>query len=129
MMAGKRSIADELVFPSQAGSAIKPDNIAPRYLEPVLEKGSPSALSLSRFAPHVRKSADPGRRFPGLRERPNGPQLDSDHRGHIWAPDPGSGPRVGWTGWIRKQLRTNQHSRQGDSESERVEVAENTWLA
>jgi hypothetical protein len=33
MMAGKTSIADELVFPSQVGSAIKPDNIAPRYLE------------------------------------------------------------------------------------------------
>jgi len=70
MKAGKTSIADELVFPSQAGSAIKPDNIAPRYLEPVPEQGWPSALSLSRFANHVRKSADPGRRFPGLRERP-----------------------------------------------------------
>jgi hypothetical protein len=33
MMAGKTSIADELVFPSQTESAIKPDNIAPRYLE------------------------------------------------------------------------------------------------
>jgi site-specific recombinase XerD len=38
MMEGKTSIADNLVFPSQAGTAIKPDNIAPRYMEPVLEK-------------------------------------------------------------------------------------------
>jgi integrase len=38
MMAGKTSIADELVFPSQAGTVIKPDNIVPRYMEPALEK-------------------------------------------------------------------------------------------
>ena len=38
MMAGKPGIADELVFPSQAGTVIKPDNIAPRYMEPALGK-------------------------------------------------------------------------------------------
>jgi len=38
MMAGKMSIADDLVFPSQAGTVLKPDNIAPRYMEPALEK-------------------------------------------------------------------------------------------
>jgi len=34
MMAAKTSIADDLVFPSQAGTVLKPDNIAPRYMEP-----------------------------------------------------------------------------------------------
>jgi integrase len=38
MMNGKTSIADELVFPSRVGTVLKPDNIAPRYMEPALEK-------------------------------------------------------------------------------------------
>src|SRR5438874_6691382 len=38
MLVGKASIADDLVFPSQAGTVIKPDNIFPRYMEPALEK-------------------------------------------------------------------------------------------
>jgi integrase len=36
MMAGRTSVADDLVFPSQAGTVIKPDNIVPRYMEPAL---------------------------------------------------------------------------------------------
>ncbi len=35
---GRTSVADELVFPSQAGTPIKPDNIAVRYMQPALEK-------------------------------------------------------------------------------------------
>ena len=35
---GKTSIADELVFPSEAGTPICPDNIGPRYMEPALEQ-------------------------------------------------------------------------------------------
>ena len=38
VMNGKTSIADELVFPSRVGTVLKPDNIAPRYMEPTLEK-------------------------------------------------------------------------------------------
>jgi integrase len=38
MMAGNTSIADELVFPSRAGTVLKPDNIAPRYMAPALAK-------------------------------------------------------------------------------------------
>ncbi len=38
MMAGKSGIADELVFPSQVGTVIRPDNIVPRYMEPALEQ-------------------------------------------------------------------------------------------
>ena len=38
MMASRPGIADELVFPSQVGTVIKPDNIAPRYMEPALGK-------------------------------------------------------------------------------------------
>jgi integrase len=33
---GKTSIADELVFPSEAGTPISPDNIGPRYMQPAL---------------------------------------------------------------------------------------------
>jgi hypothetical protein len=38
MMVGKNSIADDLVFPSRTGTVLKPDNIAPRYVEPALAK-------------------------------------------------------------------------------------------
>jgi integrase len=38
VMNGKTSIADELVFPSRMGTVLMPDNIAPRYMEPTLEK-------------------------------------------------------------------------------------------
>jgi integrase len=47
MLPGKPSISDELVFPSQAGTVIKPDNIVPRYMEPALEKAG-----LRRFRFH-----------------------------------------------------------------------------
>jgi integrase len=46
-IAGRPSIADDLVFPSQVGTVIKPDNIAPRYMEPALEKAG-----LRRFRFH-----------------------------------------------------------------------------
>jgi integrase len=35
---GKTSIADDLIFPSEAGTPICPDNIGPRYMEPALEQ-------------------------------------------------------------------------------------------
>jgi len=35
---GKTSIADALVFPSEAGTPVCPDNIGPRYMEPELER-------------------------------------------------------------------------------------------
>jgi integrase len=46
-LAGKTSIADDLVFPSQVGTVIKPDNILPRYMAPSLEKAG-----LHRFRFH-----------------------------------------------------------------------------
>lgn len=47
MAAGKSSIADELVFRSRLGTVLKPDNVAPRYLEPALE-----GAGLRRFRFH-----------------------------------------------------------------------------
>ena len=47
MMCGGASIADDLVFPSEVGTAIKPDNIVPRYMEPALVKAG-----LRRFRFH-----------------------------------------------------------------------------
>src|SRR6478672_7964021 len=35
---GKTSVADDLIFPSEAGTPISPDNIGPRYMEPALEQ-------------------------------------------------------------------------------------------
>lgn len=47
MLKGKDSIVDDLVFPSEAGAPIKPDNIAVRYMVPALEKAG-----LRRFRLH-----------------------------------------------------------------------------
>jgi integrase len=47
MMAGRLGVSDDLVFPSQAGTVIKPDNIVPRYMEPALEQAG-----LRRFRFH-----------------------------------------------------------------------------
>jgi integrase len=44
---GKTSIADDLVFSSDAGTPIYPDNIGPRYMEPALEQAG-----LRRFRFH-----------------------------------------------------------------------------
>jgi integrase len=46
-VAGRESIAGDLVFPSHAQTVIKPDNIFPRYMEPALEKAG-----LRRFRFH-----------------------------------------------------------------------------
>jgi integrase len=35
---GKTSIVDDLIFPSEAGTPICPDNIGPRYMDPALEQ-------------------------------------------------------------------------------------------
>src|SRR5262249_46227535 len=34
---GSSSIADDLLFPSEAGTPISPDNISPRWMQPALE--------------------------------------------------------------------------------------------
>jgi integrase len=47
MMHGGRSVVNDLVFPSQAGTFIKPDNIVPRYMQPALERAG-----LRRFRFH-----------------------------------------------------------------------------
>jgi len=44
---GKTSIAGELVFPSEVGTPICPDNIGPRYMQPALEQAG-----LRRFRFH-----------------------------------------------------------------------------
>jgi len=46
-MAGRNSIAGDLVFPSEIGTPISPDNIVPRYMEPALEQAG-----LRRFRFH-----------------------------------------------------------------------------
>jgi integrase len=63
-MASKTSIADELVFPSQAGTVIKPDNIVPRYMEPALEKAG-----LRRFRFHDLRHSHRAGSFERSRQR------------------------------------------------------------
>jgi hypothetical protein len=114
-------------LPSQAGTVIKPDHILPRYMEPVLEKAG-----LRRFRFH-----DLRHKFGNLLIQ-GGASLAyvKDQMGHssiqITVDTYGISSRErtsrGWTGWIRKQLRTNPHQVQNEAEEKRVEVLENTWL-
>lgn len=47
MMAGKDSIADELIFPGEDGKPLNPQLLASRYMEPALQHAA-----LRRFTPH-----------------------------------------------------------------------------
>jgi integrase-like protein len=131
MMAGKTSIADELVFPSQAGTVIKPDNIAPRYMEPALEKAG-----LRRFRFHDLRHTfgslliQDGASLAYVKDQMghSSIQITVDTYGHLIP-----GADIAWVDRLDSKTTPHQsapgtHQRQGDSESERVEVLEKDWL-
>ncbi len=95
MMNGKTSIADELVFPSHVGTVLKPDNIAPRYMQPALEKAGLGHFRFHDLETFIRLAADPGRRISRLRKGTDGSQLNSNHRGRARASDSRSRHRMG----------------------------------
>jgi integrase len=79
MTAGKSGIAGELVFPSQAGTVIRPDNIVPRYMEPVLERAGLRRIRFHDLRHTFGSLIDPGRRIPSVRKGTDGPQLNSNN--------------------------------------------------
>jgi hypothetical protein len=83
----RKNIADDLVFPSPEGAILDPDNLYHRYFQPVLTKDGLRKYSPARPAAHIRLLAAPEWRHNCLRERADGPQLDSGHSGHLRPPD------------------------------------------
>ena len=130
MMAGKTSIADELVFPSHAGTVIKPHNIVPWYMELALVKAG-----LRRF------------RFHDLRHTFGSPLIQDraslayvkDQMGHssiqITVDTCGliPGAEIAWVDRLDAKTTPQQsapgtHQPENESEEKSSEVLENIWL-
>jgi len=131
MMEGKTSIADDLVFPSQTGTVIKPDNIAPRYMEPALEKAG-----LRRFRFHDLRHTfgslliQDGASLAYVKEQMghSSIQITVDTYGHLIP-----GADIAWVDRLDSKTTPHQnapgaHQGENDKEREAVEVLEKTWL-
>ena len=130
-ISGQTSIADDLVFPSQAGTVIKPDNIVPRYMEPALEKAG-----LRRFRFHDCRYTfgslliQDGASLAYVRDQMghSSIQITVDTYGH---PIPGA--NIAWVDRLDSETSLHQsapeaHQPRKISEAESVEVVEKTWL-
>ena len=131
MMAGKSSVADDLVFPSQVGTVIKPDNIAPRYMEPALEKAG-----LRRFRFHDMRHTfgslliQDGASLTYVKEQMghSSIQITVDTYGHLIP-----GADIAWVDRLDSKTSQQQNAtqaQQGETgrEDESAEVAERSWL-
>ncbi len=131
MMAGKNSIANDLVFPSRAGTVIKPDNIVPRYMEPALEQAG-----LRRFRFHDLRHTfgslliQDGASLAYVRDQMghSSIQITVDTYGHLIP-----GADIAWVDRLDSKTTPHQsapgtHQAQNESEEKSVEVLEKTWL-
>jgi integrase len=131
MMAGKTSIADDLVFPSQVGTVIKPDNIMPRYMEPALEKAG-----LRRFRFHDLRHTfgslliQDGASLAYVKEQMghSSIQITVDSYGHLIP-----GADIAWVDRLDSKTILHQsapgtHQWQNESEQDTAQVGEKNWL-
>jgi integrase len=113
-MTAGRTVSDELVFPSQAGTVIKADNtFLPLYMEPALEQAG-----LRRFRFHYLLHT-----FGSLHIR-NGASLAyvKEQIGHSRFKSPSTHSGIsfqvltshGWIGWIPRQLSNRMQPRRND---------------
>ena len=70
--AGQTSIADDLVFPSEAGTVLNPANLVRRYFLPCVEKAGLRRIRFHDLRHTFWKPVDPGRRPLALREGTDG---------------------------------------------------------
>ncbi len=130
-LGGKNSISDELVFPSGAGTPIKPDNIAVRYMHPALQKAG-----LRHFRFHDLRHTfgslliQDGASLTYVKEQMghSSIQITVDTYGHLIP-----GADIAWVDRLDSQLGPQQSANRtqtGDTGLERVdlEVVEKTWL-
>jgi integrase len=131
IMAGKASIADDLVFPSQAGTVIKPDNIVPRYMEPALDKAG-----LRRFRFHDLRHTfgslliQDGASLAYVKEQMghSSIQITVDTYGHLVP-----GADIAWVDRLDSKTTAHQdapgtHQQGGEREEVGAEVIEKIWL-
>ena len=131
MLVGKASIADDLVFPSQAGTVIKPDNIVPRYMEPALEKAG-----LRHFRFHDLRHTfgslliQDGASLAYVRDQMghSSIQITVDTYGHLIP-----GADIAWVDRLDSktivgQNATGAQQAENQMQAETAEVAESVWL-
>jgi integrase len=131
MMDGGPGIVDDLVFPSQTGTVIKPDNIVPRYMQPALERAG-----LRRFRFHDLRHTfgslliQDGASLVYVKEQMghSSIQITVDTYGHLIP-----GADIAWvdrldTKTTAQQSATRAQPGKSERETSVVEVAENIWL-
>jgi len=130
-MAGRATIADDLVFPSQAGTVMKPDNIVPRYMEPALERAG-----LRRFRFHDLRHTfgslliQDGASLAYVKEQMghSSIQITVDTYGHLIP-----GADIAWVDRLDAKATAQQNATQAQPadnrlEQESAEVVEKAWL-
>ena len=131
MMAGKSSIADDLVFPSQAGTVIKPDNTVPRSMEPALDKAG-----LRRFRFHDLRHTfgslliQDGASLAYVKDQMghSSIQITVDTYGHLIP-----GADIAWVDRLDSETTPQQNATQAQQdqpkqEKDTAEVIEKNWL-
>lgn len=129
--AGRASIADDLVFPSRAGTVIKPDNIFPRYMQPALKKAR-----LRRFRFHDLRHSfgslliQDGASLAYVKEQMghSSIQITVDVYGHLIP-----GANIAWVDRLDAETTQHQtapgtHQVKEDSEEQRTQAVEDIWL-
>jgi integrase len=130
-LAGKTSIADDLVLPSRVGTVIKPDNILPRYMAPSLEKAG-----LHRFRFHDLRHTfgslliQDGASLAYVKEQMghSSIQITVDTYGHLIP-----GADIAWVDRLdskttQQQNETPAQQAENDSERDTAQIAEKIWL-
>ena len=129
--AERTSIPDDLVFPSKNGTVVKPDNIVPRYMEPVLKKAG-----LRRFRFHDLRHTfgslliQDGASLAYVRDQMghSSIQITVDTYGHLIP-----GADIAWVDRLDAETTQHQsapgtHQANEDSEEQRPQVVEDIWL-
>ena len=130
-MADRASIADDLVFPSHAGTVIKPDNIFPRYMQPVLKKAG-----IRRFRFHDLRHSfgslliQGGASLAYVKEQMghSSIQITVDVYGHLIP-----GANIAWVDRLDAETFQHQsapavHQLKEGSEEQRTQTVERIWL-
>ena len=128
---GRKSIADDLVFPSKKGTPMKPDNIAVRYMQPALEKAD-----LRRFRFHDLRHSfgslliQDGASLAYVRDQLGHAsiQVTVDVYGHLVA-----GADISWVDRLDSETTPRQNATpaqpEGDeTEGEAAEAIDSNWL-
>jgi len=131
VMADRASIADGLVFPSHAGTVIKPDNIFPRYMQPALKKAG-----LRRFRFHDLRHSfgslliQDGASLAYVKEQMghSSIQITVDVYGHLIP-----GANIAWVDRLVAETTQHQsapgaHQVREGSEGQRTQTVEKIWL-